>query len=232
MKPKKSPKADLKNKRVLFTEIGLIVSLSLCLAAFEWSSEANPSFLAGFDNNTIVEPDIDITFMNDDPKPELPKEEPPEPEIIIETITEVDDNEDTESFTFSSEQSNNPISPVIHNFIPEIKDNTELEPIGFEKVEIKPVFPGGDTALLKFISSNTKYPVSAKELGIEGKVYVQFVIGEDGKVTKVEIGHGVDRYLDEEAMRVVSNMPDWIPGKQRNKNVPVTYVIPINFKLY
>jgi len=83
--------------------------------------------------------------------------------------------------------------------------------------------------MIKWISANVKYPEIAKENGITGKVFVQFVIDKNGKVTDVQIIRGVDPYLDKEAIRVVSSMPAWTPGKQRGKTVKVSFQLPITF---
>jgi TonB family protein len=105
------------------------------------------------------------------------------------------------------------------------------ECVNFAVVEQKPSFPGGDTALLSFISKNINYPADAKDSGIEGKVYVQFVIDRNGDVKNVSILKGVCPVLDIEAMRVIKMLPRWEPGKQRGKTVEVSYLIPINFKM-
>lgn len=107
---------------------------------------------------------------------------------------------------------------------------TEDEPV-FDVVEVQPEFPGGNEALFKFIADNIVYPASAKEEGIQGKVYVQFVIDKDGNVTKPQIVRGVNSLLDREALRVINLMPKWKPGYQSGKPVNVKYVIPIMFKL-
>jgi TonB family protein len=102
----------------------------------------------------------------------------------------------------------------------------------FAVIEEKPEFPGGNAALMQFLGSNTKYPEYAKENGIQGRVFVAFVIDKDGKVIDVEILRGVHKILDKEAIRVVSSMPDWSPGIQKGKAVKVRYQVPINFKLF
>ena len=112
-----------------------------------------------------------------------------------------------------------------------VVDDDEMEPISFSAVENKPEFPGGDVALMKYLAENTKYPTIAKENGISGRVFIQFVIDKTGAVTKVKVLRGVDPALDAEAIRVVKAMPSWKPGSQRGKEVPVTYQVPINFKL-
>jgi TonB family protein len=98
-------------------------------------------------------------------------------------------------------------------------------------VEEMPEFPGGEQALRKFIANNIEYPVSAQENGIQGKVYVTFVVDKNGDVANARIARGVDPSLDQEALRVVNSLPKWIPGKQRGQNVNVSYTVPINFAL-
>ena len=108
----------------------------------------------------------------------------------------------------------------------EVKD----EPI-FQVVEEKPEFPGGMAEAMKFLAKNINYPVAAQQAKIEGRVIVQFVVGKDGSVSDVKVMRGVSPELDAEAIRVVSMMPKWIPGKQRGKAVAVKYTMPIMFRL-
>lgn len=101
----------------------------------------------------------------------------------------------------------------------------------FDTVEEAPSFPGGYGALNKWLHDNMKYPVVAAENGIEGKVIVQFVVGKDGSISNVKVARGVDPSLDKEAVRVVSNMPNWTPGRQNGSSVNVRYTLPVTFKL-
>lgn len=98
-------------------------------------------------------------------------------------------------------------------------------------VEEMPEFPGGQLALRQFIAQQIKYPVVAQEKGIQGKVYVNFVVGKDGSVRNARIARGVDPSLDREALRVVNSLPQWKPGKQKGKEVAVSYTVPISFVL-
>ncbi len=98
-------------------------------------------------------------------------------------------------------------------------------------VEQMPSFKGGEAEMLKFISNNMKYPASAKENGIQGRVTVRFVITSAGKITDVQIIRGIDPACDKEAIRIVKSMPDWEPGKQNGKAVSVYYTLPIKFSL-
>jgi len=108
--------------------------------------------------------------------------------------------------------------------------NEELDQV-FLIVEDMPVFPGGENALRKYIANSVKYPVLAQENGIQGKVYVTFVVGKDGFVKNARIARGVDPVLDKEALRVVNTLPQWKPGIQRGEPVNVSYTVPINFVL-
>ena len=118
-------------------------------------------------------------------------------------------------------------------------DNTEIVNPDFgndtifnnAEVDIKPGFVGGDIAIMEYILKNTVYPPEAKEKGIKGQVFVSFVIEENGKISQVKIAKGVDPLLDDEALKVVSSMPDWIPAKKDGKNVKTNMIFPINFTL-
>jgi len=101
----------------------------------------------------------------------------------------------------------------------------------FESVEQMPQFPGGDAELLKYVSSNLRYPTIAAENGIEGLVVVRFVVNKDGVVSDAQILRSLDPSCDREALRVVKSMPKWVPGKQNGRNVAVYYTLPVRFQL-
>ena len=111
------------------------------------------------------------------------------------------------------------------------KETPQKEEVIFQVVEEMPEFPGGMAEAMKFLAKNIKYPVAAQEAKIEGRVIVQFVVGRDGSVSDAKVMRGVNPELDAEAVRVVSIMPNWIPGKQRGKAVAVKYTMPIMFRL-
>ncbi len=131
--------------------------------------------------------------------------------IIINTKTKYNSGDDI-------------ITPRVRNV-----DN-EGEPI-FYKVEVMPEFPGGVKALKEFLQNEIEYPAIAKKLGIQGKIYVTFIVTKEGKVTEPEITRGVDPMLDEEALHVASKLPDWKPGKQNGEVVNVSYTVPVDFVL-
>lgn len=123
-----------------------------------------------------------------------------------------------------------------------IYEDVEAEPAPIQKVpgggdevfvvvEDMPEFPGGEDSMRKFIAANLVYPDSALKNKIEGKVYIKFVVNETGKLTDIKVAKAVGWGFDEEALRVIKSMPDWKPGKQRNKPVKVSYVLPIKFSL-
>lgn len=227
MKTKKSPQANLEKKRIIFLELGFILSLGLCLVAFEWPSEdLSKSDLGNLSQINSFDEDIQITIQTPPPVI-IPPQSSVIPEILLITDKETDDDPD-DLIT----DPVGPVSPIIITpYIPDDIPDDPVEIIDWVKVEVKPAFPGGEAGLLKYISEHTKYPEICRENGIQGKVFVQFIIGTDGVVSNVSIAKGVDKYLDEEALRVVTSLPAWTPGKQRGKSVPVSYIIPIKFVL-
>jgi protein TonB len=110
-----------------------------------------------------------------------------------------------------------------------VEEDTTSQP--FLIVEQMPEFPGGDLALRKFLANSVKYPEIAQENGVQGKVFINFVVDTNGGISNVKVARGVDPSLDKEAMRVVKSMPKWIPGKQGGQAVRVSFTVPINFVL-
>ena len=111
------------------------------------------------------------------------------------------------------------------------KQDSEKDKKVFDVVEVPPVFAGGEKAMFEYLSKNIRYPVEAQKQKIQGRVVVQFVVNDEGKVSNAKIVYSIDTYLDAEALRIINAMPDWTPGKQGGKNVSVRYVLPIQFKL-
>lgn len=101
----------------------------------------------------------------------------------------------------------------------------------YDVVEVMPQFPGGQTAMLKYIMENIKYPKQIMEEGIQGRVTVSFIVEKDGRVSNVRLLRSVQPLLDKEAVRVVKSMPKWSPGKQKGKPVRVRFNLPVMFKL-
>ena len=144
---------------------------------------------------------------------------------IVEDDTQIDDDLQIQD---AEDDSENVDAPSLDDFGDDWGDDSGESEV-FVVVENMPSFPGGNVQ--KWISKNVKYPVLAMENGIQGKVFVQFVIERDGSITDVKVVRGVDSSLDKEAIRVVKAMPKWTPGKQRGKAVRVSFTLPINFQL-
>ena len=228
MEIKKSEKANLENKKLLFTEIGLIVSLLIVFIAFEWTSkETNTSILE--DNTEIlVEEEIISTNMETPPPPPAAPKIP----VLSDQIDIVDDEIELEDDMFMNLEDNASLGVEIMDYVEVQEEVVEEEAIPFQLVEEKPSFQGGDANhFSKWVNSRLVYPEIAKENGVQGRVTLQFTVEKDGSVTKVKVLRGVDPSLDKEAVRVVSMSPKWKPGKQRDRAVPVTYTFPVIFQL-
>jgi protein TonB len=225
MEVKKSPKADLENKKVIFMQIGLILAMAVILIAFEWSStDVKKSDLAGTEDISAEEDIVPIT-RQEEVKPPPP---PPPPKVsdvlnIVKDNVELDDELDLRSDLNENEEID--LTPV------QTEEEDESDAPVFFIVEEMPEFPGGQEALTRYLGTSVKYPPIAQENGIQGRVFVTFVVSAKGVVEQVKIARGVDPNLDKEALRVVQNMPTWKPGKQRGKPVKVSYTVPINFVL-
>ena len=126
----------------------------------------------------------------------------------------------------SNRQLHNELQPTNNKNTP--AKNTENV---YEVIEQMPQFPGGEQALLKYLSTNIRYPIIAQENGVQGKVIVRFVVNKSGEVENAVVFKAVDESLDAEALRVIKKLPDWIPAEQNGEKVSVYYTLPITFKL-
>ena len=221
MELKKNPNVDYRKKYALFLNIGLVVSLALVISAFEWKIAEHVS-VVHLPNSTIIEDEIippitDITpkkpkiqvFEFKEVKDDIEVEEP-EVEIIIATgeldPPQIDDN--------------------LFEDVP-IEDTDKVEDI----VEKMPSYVGGLEAFYKFVSKNLKYPAQARRMGIEGKVFVHFIVDKDGGLSDIKVVKGIGAGCDEEVERIIHRSPKWNPGKQRGNPVRVRMMMPITFRL-
>ena len=228
MEIKKSEKANLENKKLLFIEIGLIISLAITYLAFEWkSSETNVSTLEAETEVVLEEEIIPITQETPPPPPAAPKIP-----VLSDQIDIVDDEIEVDDDMFMNLEDDSSLGVEIMDYVEVEEEVVEEEAIPFQLVEEKPSFQGGDAnQFSKWVNSRLQYPEIAKENGVQGRVTLQFTVEKDGSVTKVKVLRGVDPSLDKEAVRVVSMSPKWKPGKQRDRAVPVTYTFPVIFQL-
>jgi len=225
MEEKKSPKANLENKKLMFIQIGMIISLLIAWLAFEHKS---------YDKLTIDESLLNREVAIDEEMVEITKQEEqkPQPVEVPKQTTQleiVQDDVETEDININAEVEQN---EVIEEYVaPEVVEEEVVEQEIFQIVEEMPSFPGGESKLMEFVAKNIKYPQIARETGIQGRVFVGFVVEPDGSISNVKLLRGIGGGCDEEAMRVIKSLPKWKPGKQRGKAVRVSYQIPVFFKL-
>ena len=220
MEVKKSPKADLENKKTTNLLIGAILTLAVLFVGFEWSErEKKVTTETGLTEVVFEEEIIPITEQ------EQPKQAPPPPEAPkMEEVLEIAENDaDVEETTI---QASDDIQQAV-----EVEEEEVDEQEIFTVVEEMPSFPGGMGECMTFLSKNINYPSISQENGVQGRVIVQFVVNTDGSIVEPVVVRGVDPYLDKEALRVIKMMPKWTPGKQRNKPVRVKYTVPVMFRL-
>lgn len=226
MKIIKSNKANLENKRVVYFEVGLVLALALVLLAFEWRSMDAGDIGIRFERTMLVEEDMAEITVQKKKQPEMPK-----PQVIQKidvVLDEVDvDDDDLVINAEIDEDTRNDLDRIIEDE-PE-RETEEVTP--YRIVQEMPSFPGGDEAYFRYLKQNLKYPSWAREANIKGTVYVQFVIGADGAVRDAVVERGIGGGCDEEALRVVNNMPRWNPGRQLTKAVPVIMILPVKFEL-
>lgn len=223
MEAKKTPSADLNKKASLFLAIGLLVSLGITLAAFEWKKYDKGELM---DLGTAVD---DFEELTEIPPTEQPP--PPPPKIQQPQIIEIPDEEEIEE-------------EIEIDLDVEITEETEVEEIVFEEepeeevadeiflvVEEQAEFPGGQAEWNKFLKKNLKYPRQATRMGIEGAVYLSFVVDKEGAISDIQVTRGIGGGCDDEAVRVLQESPRWQPGKQRGRAVKSRMAIRIVFKL-
>ena len=225
MQLKKSPNASLEDKKLTYVLIGLVLVLSICYVAFEWTEKEVTKYEVT-DTDFFFEEEIDIQQTTQETPP------PPPPPAVqeVEVLNVVEDDVETETIEINTEDDKDVevvIAPPVEAPVEE-----EEEEVIFMVVETMPEFPGGQQALFKYLGENVKYPVVAQENGIQGRVICQFVVNKDGSIVDVVVVRSSgEPSLDKEALRVINSMPKWKPGKQRGKPVRVKYTVPVNFRL-
>lgn len=225
MELKKTPKADLQNKRGLFLEIGLVISLLLVIGAFLYTPKELRIEQLEQEVTVVEEEMIEVTRQDQKP-PEAPKKT--EMKVIADMLSIVkNDTKITTDVDFSEFDEDTEIVQVVEVKEEEIKDD---EP--FISAETMPKFQGGDlTTFRNWVRGKVRYPQVAQENGISGRVVLQFVIERDGRLTNIVVLQTPDRSLSEEAIRVLNQSPKWSPGKQRSQTVRVKYTLPVDFRI-
>lgn len=228
MEIKKSPKADLENKKSMSLIMGYVVALAILFVAFEWSTRDIQIAQDEGVRDIITEEEVEITRPEDTPPPPPP---PPAP-VVAEVLTVVEDNVEVADAEIMTSDDSQDAAQAQTYTPPAVVEEEEEDPNQvFSIVEDMPEFPGGDTALMQYIAKSIKYPIIAQENGIQGRVVVTFVVNQQGKAVEAQVVRGVDPALDKEALRVIGTLPAWKPGKQRGKPVRVKFTVPVLFRL-
>lgn len=230
---KKNKKANLERKRFAFFQIGLLISGSLCLAAFEWSSAVPDEYAQELEAEnmglTLYEPPMDdkkiviieekqpkvqkVINMDDIDKLKIVKHK------LVEGKVALTNNKDI----ITIEGDGDPFGDISLDII----DENDIVDVP----DVEPEFVGGESAMYQWIQDNMDYPELAAQMGIQGLVYVQFVVNKSGSITDSKVVQSPDDMLSEAALRMVKKMPKWKPGEQAGKKVRVRFTLPINFKL-
>ena len=230
METKKNPKVDLNKDSSLYFVIGLALTLLVSWQAIEWKTYDKD--LYGYEALNVVQEDIEEI-----PRSIQLKTPPPPPLRLAPKDIEIVDNEKevVETVIASSEMNKDEIVETV-----EVIDDFEDLDIPFEIIEDVPIFPGCEKVdksqrrncfqekMRKHIRKNFRYPEITQKLGIQGRVYVSFVISKDGQIINIKM-RGPDKNLEKEAERIISKLPKMIPGKQRGQLVRVPLSIPVVF---
>lgn len=240
MEPKKNPELEVGRNSSLYFAIGMNIMLFISWQALEYKTyEAVDIELDRLVVEEVVEEEIPIMTMNTPPPP------PPPPAVVTEEIQIVEDLEEVEETIIESTETSQ--DDVIDDRIISVSDVVvgevdEYVEVPFAVIEDVPLFPGCEKVkrsqrracfqkkMLAHVSKNFRYPETALEMEISGRVFVIFTIEKDGSIKKIKT-RGPDRLLENEARRIVSLLPKMIPGKQRGKPVSVPFSLPINFKM-
>ena len=239
METKKNPNLEIGRNSSIYFAIGLNIMLFITWRGLEYKTYEKDDFLMEIlDMSDELEEDIPITNLEAPPPP------PPPPAAAPEIITIVEDTEEIEETVIESSETdqNDEIAEAIDVSDVDVEEVEEDVSVPFSVVENVPVFPGCKgtnnselrecfaAKMNEHVKKHFKYPESALEMGVHGKVFVLFAIDASGNVSNIQT-RGPDRQLEEEAHRIVSLLPTMKPGRQRGKSVKVPYSIPIHFQI-
>jgi protein TonB len=229
MEIKKSPKADLENKKMLFLEIGLVIALLVCGAALAFNTKPEPEPYTP-PKQDVREQEFEMDRTVQEQEQQQPEQQKAKTQVLADVLTIVsnDTKIETPDLLFSDDAS------AFDDFEFEVEEVVEniIEEEIFVTAEEMPTFQGGDLSKFRnWVQSNVKYPQIALENGIQGNVVIKFVVEKDGKLSNIQVLQSPDKTLSDAAVQVLQKSPKWKPGKQRNKPVRVTYTLPVSFKI-
>lgn len=231
MEYKKAKEVDLEKKRPQFLVLGLCSALALLLVAFNYRTSDLSRFDEPFLNAEIIEDEIStpVVILKENPKPKIKisklrsaavNTKP----IVIEVLIGKTSDKSWDDILGSEDYDD-------ELFAEEKEDKEEIPAPPRTWVEKMPSFVGGEREMFAFLGKNLRYPVQARDAGIEGIVYVEFVVEKDGSITNEKVYRSLGGGCEEAALKAVKRMPKWIPGSQGGQNVRVLFRLPVNFKL-
>jgi protein TonB len=231
---KKSSKADLERKRIYFFFAGLFLSSGLLYFILEW--KYIPAMPDDGDLSSFVTLDEEIEILEDNftsPKEALPEMPPAivQTPVTAEIFDVVKNATQLKPLEFVSVEDpfDESLQETLQQEILALDASPPSDEPLYIQVDEMPEFPGGDQAFIQYLATNVRYTSRARFLKVSGQVFCSFIIDRDGKVTRPEVIKGLDIDLDREAIRVIQSMPDWKPGKNKNKPLRVKYIVPITF---
>lgn len=228
MEIKKSPKADLQNKRSIFLLVGLVVAMLLTIWLFSWSQKEKVIQDVDYGGDMAEIEVADITVQEEKPQEQVK----PQLAVLSDIMKIVSDKTQIEAdMTFLDDLTGSDLGNLdVKTFTK--KEEAVEEDIPVVTAEEMPTFQGKDiNAFRKWCGENLVYPSIAQDNGIQGRVFLSFVVERDGSVSNVKVLRGADRELDRAAMEVIAKSPKWSPGRNRGKPVRFTYNMPIDFIL-
>lgn len=223
METKKLKRVDIERSKQIFFKFGIVISLTLVLSAFEWSSPIGSPEIIDLNRGEII--DVDLVIPTEIPEP--PKDLVISKAPITSIINVIEEGQETNINLTSIENAT--LSGILPVGEPEEIEVVEIVPLHIS--EFMPEFSGGQAEMFNYLQTNIKYPRESLSVGSQGTVYVAFIVERDGSLSNLHILRSVDSYLDNEAIRVVESMPLWKPGYQGGKAVRVHMVLPIKFEL-
>lgn len=214
----------------IHTTLGFVISLGFVFIAFEWENQDKNTYL--YAPSEVVHEYVEVLMPITYPEKKIANIPLPRHRPIfdlLEVVQNMPEDLNEDLIFIDEKEVATSRDPILIDFPGETGEEDDKTPLVF--AEVMPQFPGGKLALMKFLRENVNYPYLAAQNGIEGMVTVRFIVTSTGSIDKVEVVRSVHGVLDEEAIRVVKEMPDWIPGSQRGKKVSVYFSLPVRFTL-
>ena len=227
MEIKKTPKADLENKKSLFLMVGLVIALGITGIALSMSSKpVADEYKPPKKETTEVE---QIDNSRQDMQEQQPEVEKAKVQVITDVLNIVSNDQKIDTnVAFIEDPDDFGDFEIVIEEKEEVIEEEEI----FVNAEEMPTFQGGDLSKFRnWVQSNVRYPQIALENGIQGNVVIKFIVEKDGSVSNIQVLVSPDKTLSDAAVAVFQRSPKWVPGKEQNEPVRVTYILPVSFKI-